>query len=107
MRLLVVEDEPKLRQTLSQGLREVGYTVENCESGEEALDLMALSSFDMLMRNLMNYRFENGNLKGHSFGNLLLSALEKVTGSFDEAVEKASESRPAFRARSLSSFSRS
>nr|NGX41409.1 Gluconeogenesis factor [Candidatus Anoxychlamydiales bacterium] len=36
-----------------------------------------------------NYRFENGNLGGHSLGNLLLSALEKVTGSFERAVEEA------------------
>ncbi len=53
--------------------------------------LVALSASDELMRKLMNYRFESGNLKGHSFGNLLLSALEKTTGSFDNAVEKASE----------------
>ena len=33
-------------------------------------------------------RFENGGLGGHSFGNLLLSALEKVTGSFEKAVEE-------------------
>ena len=43
------------------------------------------------MRALMNYRFESGQLKGHNFGNLLLSALEKTTGSFDNAVEKASD----------------
>src|SRR5665213_1551832 len=54
-------------------------------------EFVALSSSDKLMRTLMNYRFESGNLKGHSFGNLLLSALEKTTGSFDSAVEKASE----------------
>lgn len=53
--------------------------------------LVALSTSDTLMRDLMNYRFENGNLKGHSFGNLLLSALEKATGSFDKAVERASD----------------
>lgn len=53
--------------------------------------IVALSSSDKLMRTLMNYRFDNGKLKGHSFGNLLLSALEKITGSFDEAVEKAGE----------------
>jgi len=40
------------------------------------------------MRSLMNYRFEQGGLIGHSFGNLLLSALEKVTGSFEKAVEE-------------------
>ena len=53
--------------------------------------LIALSESDFLMRSLMNYRFENGGLKGHNFGNILLSALEKITGSFDAAVEKTSE----------------
>jgi len=51
--------------------------------------LVALSDSGRLMRSLMNYRFENGGLGGHSFGNLLLSALEKVTGSFEKAVEEA------------------
>ncbi|MDE3055371.1 MAG: YvcK family protein [Verrucomicrobiota bacterium] len=51
--------------------------------------LVALSHSSHLMRSLMNYRFENGGLGGHSFGNLLLSALEKVTGSFERAVEEA------------------
>lgn len=50
--------------------------------------LVALSDSSRLMRDLMNYRFENGGLHGHSFGNLLLSALEKVTGSFEKAVEE-------------------
>ncbi len=50
--------------------------------------LVALSNSSRLMRSLMNYRFETGGLGGHSFGNLLLSALEKVTGSFEKAVEE-------------------
>lgn len=50
--------------------------------------LVALSNSSSLMRSLINYRFENGGLGGHSFGNLLLSALEKVTGSFENAVEE-------------------
>lgn len=50
--------------------------------------LIALSDSSRLMRSLMNYRFEQGGLEGHSFGNLLLSALEKVTGSFEKAVEE-------------------
>jgi uncharacterized cofD-like protein len=59
--------------------------------GDVARCLVALSRQDMLMRALMDYRFEGGKLKGHRFGNLLLSALEKTTGSFDKAVEKASD----------------
>lgn len=42
-------------------------------------------------RDLFNYRFEEGTFKGHAFGNLFLTALEKMTGSFAEAVEVASE----------------
>jgi len=50
--------------------------------------LVALSESSRLMRDLMNYRFDTGCLKGHSFGNILLSGLEKVTGSFEKAVEE-------------------
>lgn len=50
--------------------------------------LIALSNSSHLMRSLMNYRFENGGLGGHSFGNLFLSALEKVTGSFEKGIEE-------------------
>lgn len=52
--------------------------------------LVALSSSPKV-RDLFNYRFEEGTFQGHSFGNILLSALEKVTGNFSEAVETASE----------------
>ncbi len=59
--------------------------------GDVVRCLIALSTSSKVMRGLMDYRFDGGNLKGHRFGNLLLSALEKLTGSFDEAVETASE----------------
>lgn len=52
--------------------------------------LVALSDSPKI-RSLFDYRFEAGSLEGHSFGNLLLSALEKTTGSFSEAVKTASE----------------
>lgn len=52
--------------------------------------LVALSDSPKI-RDLFTYRFEEGTLAGHSFGNLLLTALEKLTGSFAEAVETASE----------------
>ena len=52
--------------------------------------LVALSSHEKV-RDLFNYRFGEGSLKGHAFGNLFLTALEKMTGSFAEAVELASE----------------
>ena len=48
--------------------------------------LVALSESDVIMRELFNYRYEQGGLKGHNFGNIFLSTLEKLTGSFEEAV---------------------
>jgi len=53
--------------------------------------LVALSDSSDVLRELMNYRFEIGGLKGHSFGNLFLSALEKIKGNFPSAVEEASK----------------
>lgn len=52
--------------------------------------LVALSESPKV-RDLFNYRFEDGSVKGHAFGNLFLTALEKMTGDFTEAVELASE----------------
>lgn len=52
--------------------------------------LVALSTSPKV-RDLFDYRFEEGTFQGHSFGNILLSALEKVTGNFSDAVETASE----------------
>lgn len=51
--------------------------------------LAALSQETVVLRELFSYRFAEGGMRGHSFGNLFLSALEKVTGSFDEAVKEA------------------
>lgn len=52
--------------------------------------LVALSEASELWRKLFLYRFENGDLKGHNFGNIFLSALEKVSDSYEEVVECAS-----------------
>jgi uncharacterized cofD-like protein len=51
--------------------------------------LVALSDAPLLWRKLFLYRFENGDLKGHNFGNIFLSALEKVSSSYDEVLETA------------------
>lgn len=52
--------------------------------------LVALSESPRV-RDLFNYRFEEGSFKGHAFGNIFLTALEKMTGSFADAVEEAGE----------------
>lgn len=48
----------------------------------------ALANIDPVMRDLINYRFPEGKLAGHSFGNLFLAALNGISESFDEAVKK-------------------
>lgn len=50
--------------------------------------LVALSESSRLLRELFSYRFEEGNLKGHSFGNIFLSTLEKQTGSMKKAISE-------------------
>ena len=51
--------------------------------------LVALSDADMVMRKLFNHRFDRGTLKGHNFGNIFISTLERVTGSLDKALDVA------------------
>ncbi len=50
--------------------------------------LVALSGSSKLLRDMFNYRFEEGGLKGHSFGNIFLSTLEKNTGSMKKAISE-------------------
>jgi uncharacterized cofD-like protein len=54
--------------------------------------MTALSEDEDLLNHLFRYRFENGRgLKGHSFGNLFLTAMHQITGDFAQAVKLSSE----------------
>src|SRR5438270_2093194 len=54
--------------------------------------MVALSEDEALLSRLFQYRFQNGHgLKGHSFGNLFLTALTRITGDFREAIRVSSE----------------
>jgi uncharacterized cofD-like protein len=49
--------------------------------------MVALSKDEALLGRLFQYRFQSGRgLRGHSFGNLFLTALTHITGDFTEAV---------------------
>jgi uncharacterized cofD-like protein len=53
--------------------------------------LVSLAEVPQLMRDLFQYRFKEGEgIKGHSFGNIFITALTEVTGSFQTAVEESS-----------------
>jgi len=54
--------------------------------------IVALAEEEQLLSRLFSYRFDTDSaLKGHSLGNLLLTAMTDITGSFDNAVLAASE----------------
>jgi uncharacterized cofD-like protein len=54
--------------------------------------MVALSEDETLLTKLFQYRFSSGRgLKGHSFGNLFLTAMTHVTGDFGTAVKASSE----------------
>lgn len=53
--------------------------------------IVALSEDEALLARLFQHRFSSGRgLKGHSFGNLFLTALTQITGDFSRAVELSS-----------------
>jgi len=60
--------------------------------GDVRRALIALSyQPNRFLVDLFNYRFKEGGVNGHNFGNLILTALERVTGNFEGAIEKAAE----------------
>jgi uncharacterized cofD-like protein len=60
-------------------------------TGDVRRALIALSrTEDKILASLFSYRFKEGSgLRGHSFGNLMLAALERTIGDFEGAVNAA------------------
>lgn len=58
--------------------------------GDIRNNLAALARDENLMTQLFQYRFGEGGLEGHSFGNLFITALSGVTGSFEQALIESS-----------------
>lgn len=52
--------------------------------------LLALANTEPTMEKLLQYRFKEGLLKGQSFGNLFIAAMNEIYGSFDMAIKEAS-----------------
>ncbi|MFN8418771.1 MAG: gluconeogenesis factor YvcK family protein [Anaerolineae bacterium] len=57
--------------------------------GDVRNNIAALADDEDLMTQLFQYRFAEGGLEGHSFGNLFLTALANITGSMDKAIVEA------------------
>jgi hypothetical protein len=54
--------------------------------GDLRNNIAALADDESLMTHLFQYRFDSGDLGGHAFGNLFISALSGVTGSIEAAL---------------------
>lgn len=57
--------------------------------GDLRSNIAALAEDEDMMTRLFQYRFAEGGLGGHSFGNLFLTALADITGNMDTAVAVA------------------
>ncbi|HEX6965151.1 MAG TPA: response regulator transcription factor [Gemmatimonadaceae bacterium] len=53
MRILVVEDDPRLASTLAKGLREQAYAVDIVHDGDRAVQLAALNGYDAIVLDVM------------------------------------------------------
>lgn len=53
--------------------------------------VLALADTEPIMEQLLQYRFREGMLKGQNFGNLFLAAMDGISSSFEEAVQKMSD----------------
>lgn len=51
--------------------------------------LISLSNLEPLFKDVFQYRFLESELEGHSFGNLFLAVLTRLTGDFQEAIKEA------------------
>ncbi|MBM7614215.1 putative cofD-like protein [Alkaliphilus hydrothermalis] len=53
--------------------------------------ILALAEMEPTMEQLLQYRFQEGTLKGQSFGNLLIASMNGISNNFEEAIKKISE----------------
>lgn len=89
MKILVVEDDPKISAFISKGLKESGYLNEVASDGVMGLDLISMNQFDLIILDLMMPRMSGMELlteirkKGMSTPVLILSAKRTV----EERVE--------------------
>lgn len=53
--------------------------------------ILALANKEPILQDLFQYRFEEGRLKGQSFGNLMIAAMVGISDSFESAIRKISD----------------
>lgn len=52
MHLLLIEDEPALCETIARSLRRLAYSIDYCHDGEQALELLLVERYDLVLLDL-------------------------------------------------------
>jgi len=87
VKLLVVDDEPLLRDSLCAILRHAGYGVQGCESGQEALAALMAGGIDLILLDLHLGDIDGLDLLGMIRSARLEAAVIVISG--DSMVESA------------------
>jgi two-component system copper resistance phosphate regulon response regulator CusR len=53
MKILLVEDEPKINQFVKKGLEQQGYVVDSTTDGSTALEMVSIAPYDLVILDLM------------------------------------------------------
>lgn len=53
MKILIIEDEPKLNAHMRKGLQQQGYSVDATDNGSEGLELASVGAYDLVILDLM------------------------------------------------------
>ncbi len=90
MKILIIEDDPRIRAYVDKGLKEAGHAADLAEDGETGLHLAATEKYDVLIVDRMLPKLDGLSIiktlrgSGNLTGILILSALgdvdDKVTG---------------------------
>jgi DNA-binding NtrC family response regulator len=87
-RVLVVDDDPRDRQTLAEIITDLGYNCETAEDGEAALKKQDAAPFDVIISDLMMPRMDGFELLRTLFerGDLTPAIVLTGAGSIDQAI---------------------
>lgn len=57
-RILLIEDDPSIREITAIGLRQAGFTVETADDGQDGLDRFEAATFDLVLLDVMLPRID-------------------------------------------------
>ena len=88
-RILVVDDEPAIREVIKEYLTGVGYRVDTAADGRDALGILKLKEFDLVITDLSMPRLDGFGLmkEAHEIQPLTTIIVLSGQGTFSNAIE--------------------